>query len=66
MSNPFDDIIAPQPRQAVRRSIADNPFGDDDLLGISEPSHARAESSSSHGGKQTQQQGFALDPFFDE
>lgn len=62
MSNPFDDILAPQPQKARTSS---DPFGDSepDLLGIGSSSTQRV----SPGGRSTEDKpGYALDPFFDE
>jgi hypothetical protein len=63
-NNPFDDILAPQPRPAVRTSLTNNPFGDvnePERLDVGGPSQTHARSASNNG-----KQGLALDPFFDE
>lgn len=62
--NPFDDILAPQPRH-VTPTIADNPFIDDtpNLLdvGASSSGHTRGQ-----GSRDESKHGLSLDPFFDE
>lgn len=72
--NPFDDIIQPQPRHANRPSVADDPFGDDGVPAASYQGGPAAEAGSSAYAAQSsqgaqsssKQQGYALDPFFDE
>lgn len=61
MSNPFDDILAPQPQKA---RTSNDPFGDSepDLLGIGSSTQGTSPSGKSKDDKP----GYALDPFFDE
>lgn len=62
MSNPFDDILAPQPQKA---RTSNDPFGDSepDLLGIGSSSQGPSAAS---GRSTANKPGYALDPFFDE
>lgn len=61
MSNPFDDILAPQPQKA---RTSNDPFGDSepDLLGIG----SSGQGVSSSGKGKDAKPAYALDPFFDE
>ena len=79
--NPFDDILQPQPRSAKGPAFQDDPFAGDDEPGVFEQIHnAYGGAVNSFGGGEdganTQiasssrnagiQQGYTLDPFFDE
>ena len=64
----LDDIIQPQPRNIHQPAFQDDPFDDDDPF--ENPPSSSAGPSQKGGlhpvSTQTQQKGYALDPFFDE
>jgi hypothetical protein len=76
-TNPFDDILQPQPRHAQQPKLQNDPFGDDDepvlltdsavygaaVVGQGGSGGTHAASGSHDAGRQ---HGYALDPFFDE
>lgn len=64
-SNPFDDILAPQP-QKVANPLTSDPFGDDEpsLLDTGSPTPKGGQAAGT--SRDEAKHGYALDPFFDE
>lgn len=68
MSNPFDDILSPQPKSARSADFQNDPFADeDDSNPYGAASSSRPGDGNQHGNNgKGKQSGYAMDPFFDE
>lgn len=68
--DPFDDILAPQPRHAQQATLNDDPFGDDSPGVFDDDArvtdYVHAQSSGSGAQPSSGRHGYTMDPFFDE